>query len=1120
VWVAPQLDRVQVRNEAGTHEDTVQLSVGGSRQLHAVATINAFRGGTQPLTFSFKPPSDDPSDIEVLVERFLPTLGGTYPPGATLTNGFYVGGDVYAHVGFTVNPLAKTFTLADLQMQIPIPNMQYVTTWEATLPPTPTPPVVTIGESTGTVTGVRPGTGQVRVDVCLPFMTGEGSDPAAFNRVQVLGGVPTATPTLIGTPTATRTPTVTRTRAPTGTPSVTGTPTPTATPILAITLRPRLILGLGGCISATREIEVKDNHDNILTLDRNVTYQWIDNGIEGELADWLLAELSAKVLDGAIETRIASITVEQGAVQFHSKGINILRAKLTQPEGDIYSNYALVIGANGDEMITAASLEIEPLSLLSGVTNTLTAYLSQAFGGDDDPAMVLFRNAEVCGLGLGTLGNTGLAVTKSLKFKFLGGLIEGVELVTILSGFVELSAVAAAPELGPAGPAIVWLASAVSGPGAEITASQLLDFEVSSEASSNSGTGATDPVTQDDVISVTDTFSLLPPALKGVVTGKSAGVSAVQATFDMEKYCLGKASDIMLVIVIDSPSLEAIDIRNEGGVVEDPLLLYGTQQRHPHAVGMFNLLPQPVPITFDALGLGETTAASLAKALLPGSQEVTIPTLTLPSGAQLNADHVFLDGDFYFGLKLTWEPLDDTVIISDLRFQAPLPEFIPFITSWSVHDNGGVISLDERVSGVTIAGLQPGTATLRVDTCFTGMSGVPPYDTNGVQVLGGPTPTPTQTRTPTSTGTPTVTPTPFGIISGVGFYDLNGNGRKDADEPLVPGWMLFIDANHDGVLDNPAGAGICGAGAQERCTQTDVAGHYAFALPRGVYRVREVLQPGWRQTSANPSDLVIWDTVRFYQGLDFGNVGIGDCEGNGAVTISDILSGVNIALGNVQLETCPAFDANGDQQVTIDELLTAINNALTGIPYPVASPSTTPRPSAPTVTPTPIRTATPTRTGALELTQTPTRTATRTPTRTPTPTRTRTPTSTRTPTRTPTTAPVAPVVTAFTCNGLTSCVLEMNESFTLQFSFIDVNGNANNWHLTAERADGTIFDMDQGVISPPSGSGTITRTSPGFSCPSGSCPNSQWQIHVVITDSTGLQSQLATVDVFVYGAIP
>ena len=115
---------------------------------------------------------------------------------------------------------------------------------------------------------------------------------------------------------------------------------------------------------------------------------------------------------------------------------------------------------------------------------------------------------------------------------------------------------------------------------------------------------------------------------------------------------------------------------------------------------------------------------------------------------------------------------------------------------------------------------------------------------------------------------------------------------------------------------------------------------------------------------------------------------------------------------------------------------------------------------------------------------------------------------------------MAPVVTAFTCNDLASCVVEIDERFTLEFSFTDVNGNASSWHLTARRDDGTIFDLDQGPISPPSGSGTIIRISPGFGCPSGNCRTTVWQIRVMITDTTGLQSQLATVDVTVLGAIP
>jgi hypothetical protein len=46
--------------------------------------------------------------------------------------------------------------------------------------------------------------------------------------------------------------------------------------------------------------------------------------------------------------------------------------------------------------------------------------------------------------------------------------------------------------------------------------------------------------------------------------------------------------------------------------------------------------------------------------------------------------------------------------------------------------------------------------------------------------------------------------------------------------------------------------------------------------------------------------------------------------------VGEILTMVNIALGNVQLLDCEAADANHDGQVTVDEILTAVNNALNG----------------------------------------------------------------------------------------------------------------------------------------------------------------------------------------------
>ncbi|HVM95074.1 MAG TPA: hypothetical protein VMT89_01740 [Candidatus Acidoferrales bacterium] len=57
---------------------------------------------------------------------------------------------------------------------------------------------------------------------------------------------------------------------------------------------------------------------------------------------------------------------------------------------------------------------------------------------------------------------------------------------------------------------------------------------------------------------------------------------------------------------------------------------------------------------------------------------------------------------------------------------------------------------------------------------------------------------------------------------------------------------------------------------------------------------------------------------------------VGDCNGDGEVTIDELISGVNIALGTTDLSVCPAFDSNGDGEVTIDEVLTAVNSALNG----------------------------------------------------------------------------------------------------------------------------------------------------------------------------------------------
>jgi hypothetical protein len=59
---------------------------------------------------------------------------------------------------------------------------------------------------------------------------------------------------------------------------------------------------------------------------------------------------------------------------------------------------------------------------------------------------------------------------------------------------------------------------------------------------------------------------------------------------------------------------------------------------------------------------------------------------------------------------------------------------------------------------------------------------------------------------------------------------------------------------------------------------------------------------------------------------------VGDCNGDGEVTVNELITMVNIALGNANVSTCTAGDANGDGEITINEIIAGVNNALNGCP--------------------------------------------------------------------------------------------------------------------------------------------------------------------------------------------
>ncbi|HSP97139.1 MAG TPA: hypothetical protein VL049_07825 [Candidatus Dormibacteraeota bacterium] len=59
---------------------------------------------------------------------------------------------------------------------------------------------------------------------------------------------------------------------------------------------------------------------------------------------------------------------------------------------------------------------------------------------------------------------------------------------------------------------------------------------------------------------------------------------------------------------------------------------------------------------------------------------------------------------------------------------------------------------------------------------------------------------------------------------------------------------------------------------------------------------------------------------------------VGDCSGDHTVTINELITGVNIALGSANVSACQSFDVNGDGSVAINELIGGVNAALNGCP--------------------------------------------------------------------------------------------------------------------------------------------------------------------------------------------
>lgn len=87
---------------------------------------------------------------------------------------------------------------------------------------------------------------------------------------------------------------------------------------------------------------------------------------------------------------------------------------------------------------------------------------------------------------------------------------------------------------------------------------------------------------------------------------------------------------------------------------------------------------------------------------------------------------------------------------------------------------------------------------------------------------------------------------------------------------------------------------------------------------------------------------------------------LGDCNNDGRVNVTELIVGLNIALGTEQLSACLSFASTSCPPLTvcIPGLVGAVTNALDGCPTPhaTASPTDTAPAASPTATPTPVPT--------------------------------------------------------------------------------------------------------------------------------------------------------------------
>lgn len=154
------------------------------------------------------------------------------------------------------------------------------------------------------------------------------------------------------------------------------------------------------------------------------------------------------------------------------------------------------------------------------------------------------------------------------------------------------------------------------------------------------------------------------------------------------------------------------------------------------------------------------------------------------------------------------------------------------------------------------------------------------------------------------------------------------SGATEGNYPLIVTGVIFSDPSGNQV---PGATGCSGEVVVSEPTPTVTPGKPCLdgvSCPEGL-KCRKYIQ--------DPVDILHGKSVAAVNeccraGARNCPVCVGDCDGNHAVTVNELISMVNITLGTTSLASCRSGDRDDDGTITVDEIVSAVQRALTSCP--------------------------------------------------------------------------------------------------------------------------------------------------------------------------------------------